>query len=79
MSKSKKATRADVDYLIGQLKAAKVSAQNWRKQYEELSLTPAIKADVEGAFARGVEHGRKQTIAYLLTELQAGNSNGDTA
>ena len=49
---------------------AQLSADEWRAKYEQLMLTPEIKADTEAAFNRGVAHARKSMASYLIEALQ---------
>lgn len=44
-------------------------AQKWRERYEQVALTPEIKADTEAAYKRGYLHARQSLVAWAVESL----------
>ena len=44
-------------------------AEKWRQRYEEVALTPEIKADTEAAYSRGYLHARQSLVAWAVESL----------
>ena len=61
--------RLDKASLSDQVESWQETAHVWRKKYEDLLLTPEIKADTEAAFSRGVHHAKAQMQSYFIASL----------
>ena len=77
--KTKKAVKAlrktnlklanDLAFAVANTERANARANEWRRKYEELSLTPEIKADTEAAFNRGAMHMKQSMASWLISEI----------
>lgn len=57
-----------------QVEALIEERNHWRIKFEQLSLTPEIKADTEAAFLRGQQMATNKFHAWFLTTAQKLNS-----
>jgi len=56
--------------LWARIRSTEERVTEWRHKYEDLRLTPEIKADTEAAFNRGVYYAKTKMSAWFLEQAR---------